>query len=78
MVLFKSSNLAFAAIALLIPKVEEPNNICLCKLDSDTASKSIIPIVPIPAAVRYCSTGQPNPPAPITKTLDLESLSWPS
>ena len=53
MVLFKSSNLAFAAIALLIPSVEAPYNTCLCKFDSETISKSMIPIVPIPAAVRY-------------------------
>ena len=32
------------------------------------------PDAPTPAAVKYCKTGQPKPPAPITNTLALEIL----
>ena len=34
---------------------------------ASTLSKSITPRFPTPAAVKYCNTGQPKPPAPITK-----------
>jgi hypothetical protein len=33
---------------------------------------------PIPEATKYSKTGQPNPPAPITKIDDFFNLSWPA
>ena len=39
-----------------------------CRLESDTSSSSIMPIVPTPAAARYWMSGVPRPPAPTTST----------
>ena len=36
-----------------------------------------MPRVPTPAAARYNSTGDPNPPAPTTRTRESKSFSWP-
>ena len=43
-----------------------------------TTSKSMIPIVPTPAAARYRPAGDPSPPAPISSTFDSSSFACPS
>ena len=48
--------------------------ICRCRLDLSTTSKSMMPIVPMPAAARYSTIGEPSPPAPITSTLESSSF----
>ena len=45
--------------------------ICLCKFESSTSSLSITVICPTPAAAKYNISGDPNPPAPIIRTLEL-------
>ena len=39
-----------------------------CRLEASTASSSITPMRPTPAAARYSSAGAPRPPAPMTST----------
>ena len=46
-------------------------NICRCKLLRSTLSKSTSTNSPIPAAARYIETGEPSPPSPISKILEL-------
>ena len=36
-----------------------------------------MPIVPIPAAARYSTSGEPSPPAPTTSTRAAFSFAWP-
>ena len=60
----------FACITLNLPLSEALKSVCLFKFEISTLSKSTIPIVPTPAAVRYVNKGQPKPPRPIIKTLD--------
>ena len=72
---FKSSKRFFAALALLSPREDVPYKTWRCRLDSSTRSSSITPNSPTPAAVRYCKTGQPSPPAPTTKTRALDIFS---
>ena len=48
-----------------------------CKFVASTVSSSTMPIVPTPAAARYCKAGAPRPPAPITKTPDCRRRIWP-
>ena len=42
--------------------------VCRWRFVSSTSSSSTIAIRPTPAAARYCSTGDPRPPAPTTRT----------
>ena len=51
--------------------------ICLCRFESSILSWSTIVIFPIPRAAKYIITGDPKPPAPTTKTLELRSFSCP-
>ncbi len=48
-----------------------------CRFVTSTVSKSTMPSFPIPAAARYSATGEPSPPAPITRTLASSSLRCP-
>ncbi len=36
-----------------------------------------MPNVPIPAAARYRSNGDPRPPEPMTRTREFKSVFWP-
>ena len=54
-----SFSLSEAKVAFSFPKSFMPYNICLCRLDSSTLSKSTTPNFPIPEAARYWRTGHP-------------------
>jgi type I restriction enzyme M protein len=45
------------------------------KLVNEIVSSSPIPILPTPAATKYCKIGQPNPPAPMINTLASDSFA---
>ena len=49
-----------------------------CRFVSSTRSGSTSVIRPTPAAARYCSAGQPSPPAPTTSTWACASRSCPA
>ncbi|MFO1428259.1 MAG: hypothetical protein U1F11_15075 [Steroidobacteraceae bacterium] len=48
-----------------------------CRFDGSSRSPSTISRRPTPAPARYCSTGTPRPPAPITATQLARRRAWP-
>ncbi len=57
---------------LWMPTVLSRCAIWRCRLLSSTASWSAMPNLPTPAAARYIATGLPRPPAPMTRTEELQ------
>ena len=57
---------------LWMPTVLSRCAIWRCRLLSSTASWSAMPSLPTPAAARYIATGLPRPPAPMTRTEELQ------
>ena len=63
-----------AALVLDFPTSLQSKRICLWRLDFSTISSSTTAIRPTPAATKYFNAGDPNPPAPTTRT--FASLSF--